>query len=183
MDNVPVRPNPETPRAPEAPAAGTVPEAGADWARQIEELKTPEVVLERLGEGQHEGVGAEGVKSAATTVKPPAPGTPAFNIAAMVPVDLSPAGIEKILEKNMAEIYQGLPEYLRPEFRKKGEETASKISVLLQDVKIKIKEIVMLIFEWLKIVPGLNLFFIEKEAAIKAEEILNLYHKQKGGEV
>ena len=68
------------------------------------------------------------------------------------------------------------------QFRQKGEETASKIEKLLLDVKVKIKEVLNLLREWLKVIPGVNKFFIEQEAKIKADRILNLHeqkHKQK----
>lgn len=175
MDNRPVNPNLEKAPNSEQPSVSKT-EVGADWARQIEELKTPEVVLERISENQNEITNSN--NSGGVAVDEISTNTIGNSAA-----DLSPAGIEKILEKDLSEVYQGLPDYLKPEFRKKGEETASKISVLLKETKLKIKEIIDLILDWLKIVPGLNEFFIEKEAEIKADEILNLYRKQKGGSV
>jgi len=72
-----------------------------------------------------------------------------------------------------------MPDYLKKEFKRKGEETASKIEKIIHSVKVKIKEILHLIKEWLKIIPGVNKFFIEKEAEIKTRKILNLHKKEK----
>ena len=59
-------------------------------------------------------------------------------------------------------------------FKKKGEETAGKIKELLKSFKDKTKEIVKLIKSWLKMLPGVNKFFIEQEAKIKTDKILNI---------
>ncbi len=173
MDTNPLK-TPEAPITPDTAAATPelTPELGA--LPSPEQPSTPESVLEQLSESQEPGAPvASSTAPDATAVNTPAPPSDG--------PDLSPAAIEKILEKNLAEVYQAIPEYLRPEFREKGAETASKISTLLQSAKLKIREIIDLILNWLKIVPGLNRFFIEKEAAIKAEEILGLFN-QKGGD-
>ena len=40
--------------------------------------------------------------------------------------------------------------------------------------KVKVKEIVKLIIEWLKIIPGASRYFLEQEAKIKTDKILKL---------
>lgn len=82
--------------------------------------------------------------------------------------------IEKVLEEDLEEVYFNLSEEQQEEFKKKGEETANSIRKLMESVKEHAKEIVSLITNWLKIVPGINNFFIEQEAKIKADKILNI---------
>lgn len=82
--------------------------------------------------------------------------------------------IENILSQGMENIYDGLSPEKQFEFKKKGDETALKISLLLQKTKVKVKNIIKLIKDWLKIIPGINKFFLEQEAKIKADKLLNL---------
>jgi len=82
--------------------------------------------------------------------------------------------IENFLAKDLEEIYLGLPLNKQVEFRKTGEETARKINKLLEHTKINIGKIVVLIRKWLALIPGVNKFFLEQEAKIKADEIIKL---------
>ena len=82
--------------------------------------------------------------------------------------------IENILSQGLDDIYEKLPPEKQLEFKKKGEEIALKISLLLQKTKVKVKNIIKLIKSWLKIIPGINKFFLEQEAKIKTDKILNL---------
>lgn len=82
--------------------------------------------------------------------------------------------IEKILEENMEEIYLKLSPEKQKEFRIAGEQTAKKINEILGKAKFKIKEIINLIRKWLSLIPGVNKFFLEQEAKIKADKIVSL---------
>lgn len=82
--------------------------------------------------------------------------------------------IEKILEKDLMDFYLNLSPQKQEQFRQGGEETARKINALLKKTKVKIKHIINLIIKWLTILPGVNKFFLEKEAKKKAEEIIRL---------
>lgn len=87
--------------------------------------------------------------------------------------------IEKILEEDLEETYFHLPEDKREEFKKEGEETAWKITdILLHKSKIYIIKIIVLIRKWLKMVPGVNKFFLEQETKIKTEKILEIKKKK-----
>jgi len=82
--------------------------------------------------------------------------------------------IEKVLEKDLAEIYLNLSPDKQEEFKVKGEETARQINILLQKTKIKAREVIDLIKRWLSIIPGVNKFFLEQEAKIKTDEIMRI---------
>lgn len=82
--------------------------------------------------------------------------------------------VENILEKDLKDIYSKLPENLKPVFKQKGEETALAISEMIKKASLKIGEVMKLVFAWLKIVPGVNKYFLEQEAKIKTDRILAL---------
>lgn len=80
--------------------------------------------------------------------------------------------IEDVLEEDLETIYWELSEPERLIFRHKGEETASKIRLLLGETTVRVQEVFRLIIEWLKLLPGVSKFFIEREAKIKTDKIL-----------
>lgn len=82
--------------------------------------------------------------------------------------------IEKVLEKDLKEVYQSMSPENRKIFRQKGEETAAKIEILLKQTKFKIRQILELIRKWLLLIPGVSKFFLEQEAKIKSDQILNI---------
>ena len=86
--------------------------------------------------------------------------------------------IEDVLEEDLEQIYFQMPAEKQAEFAQAGEETASKIAMILSGVKIKVKKILELVVGWLKMIPGVNQYFLEQEAKIKTDKILEL--KEKG---
>ena len=86
--------------------------------------------------------------------------------------------VERILSEDLAEIYQAMNEQQKLQFKAEGEQVSSKIEELLQHVKIKAKEILVLIKNWLSKIPGVNKFFLIQEAKIKTDKILALRNKK-----
>lgn len=82
--------------------------------------------------------------------------------------------IEKIMEDGLAELYMQMPPEKQREFRKVGEQTARQINQLLTATKVQIGKIIDLLKDWLKIIPGVNRFFIEQEVKIKTDELLKM---------
>lgn len=82
--------------------------------------------------------------------------------------------IEHIMEEGLQEAYKELSTIEQQEFKIKGEETAWQIRTLLNQAKIKIKKIFKLLVEWLRMLPGINRFFLEQEAKIKVDKIISL---------
>ncbi len=89
-------------------------------------------------------------------------------------VDPVTVKIEKILEDGVGEAYSRLSPIAKQEFKLKGEDTARKIRILVRGTHIKVKKIFRLILEWLKLLPGVNRFFLEQEAKIKTDRIIEL---------
>ncbi|MFA4819207.1 MAG: hypothetical protein WC621_05190 [Patescibacteria group bacterium] len=87
--------------------------------------------------------------------------------------------IETVLEEDMTAVFSELNPVQQAEFKRQGEITARKIYALLQQVKVKVGEILRLISSWLKTVPGLNKYFVEQAAKIKADKIFKLQQPKK----
>lgn len=87
--------------------------------------------------------------------------------------------IENILSEGLETVYQTLPEAMKEQFKKKGEETASKIEKIISQAKIAVNKILKLIYNWLKMIPGVNKFFLEQESKIKTDKILALAERKR----
>ncbi len=131
--------------------------------RKIEAMPTPEVKPEKIEEAPQ------------VIIPTPTTTAPVGQVPAKNPVLEK---IEDVLEEDLEEIYFQLPQDKQAEFRQVGEETASQIAMLLGAVKVKVKEILALIIKWLRIIPHVNKFYLEQEAKIKTDKLLDL--KEKG---
>ncbi len=85
--------------------------------------------------------------------------------------------IEHIMEEGLGDAYKEMTPVQQQQFKIKGEETALKIRQLIKQGKLKIKTIFKLLIEWLVMLPGVNRFFAEQEAKIKADKIIELKQK------
>lgn len=138
---------------PERPA-GFSPERPVSIEQRPE---TPKPV-ERIGEGQSP-LPSAGQQSDGLVITPASPEI---------------LQIEKIMEDGLAEMYVQMTPEKQREFRQVGEQTARQINQLLGATKVQIGKIIDLIKNWLKIIPGINRFFIEQEAKIKSDELLRM---------
>ena len=86
--------------------------------------------------------------------------------------------IEHVMQEGLADAYMELTPIQQQEFKIKGEEVAWKIRQLMKKTHVKIKEIFKLLMEWLKMLPGINSFFLEQEAKIKADKIMSIKNNQ-----
>lgn len=109
---------------------------------------------------------------------------------ASVPLNESPAApsadptvasIETILSEDIFEHYQAMPPDAQAKFQKKGEEAVSRLAVMVEGTVIKAKEVLLIVVGWLKLIPGVNKYFLEQESKIKTDKIMEL-HKRKHGE-
>ncbi len=107
---------------------------------------------------------------AAAAVPPVAPAVPFVLTEPMV----LQKKVEKILEEGLEQLYFELNPSEQAQFRNLGESTAQKITSLLKQAKVKIEEIINLIRQWLTSVRGVNRYFVEQEAKIKATKIFRL---------
>ena len=82
--------------------------------------------------------------------------------------------IDKILAEGLNNVFLQLKPDKQKEFKEKGEETVKKINILLSETKLRVDKIINLIKKWLSIIPGVNKFFVEQEAKLKADKIIKV---------
>lgn len=82
--------------------------------------------------------------------------------------------IESVMEDGLGEVYKNMPPEAKKKFREEGEKAAAEIETLLYKVKVHSKKIFKLVFAWLRIIPGVNKYFLEQEAKLKTDEIIKL---------
>lgn len=89
--------------------------------------------------------------------------------------------IEQVLEADLSAIYFRLEPAVQQRLKQRGEQTAREIETILDDTKQrverKMKNIFKLIIDWLRLLPGVNLFFIRQEAKIKTEKIMEIHRE------
>jgi hypothetical protein len=92
--------------------------------------------------------------------------------------------IEGIMSKDLTDVFLNLPDNKKEAFKIAGEQAAIKIMAMIQEGKVKVKKILDIIRDWLRIIPGVNKFFLEQETKIKADAILNLVaEREKSGQI
>lgn len=102
---------------------------------------------------------------------PPAPVAVAPAAPAKDPVT---AQIEEVLAEDLTDAFLNMTPETQAQFKQKGEETAGKIREMIEQAKTNARKIFDLIRDWLKLIPGVNKFFLEQEAKIKTDKILRL---------
>lgn len=80
--------------------------------------------------------------------------------------------VEDILAADLGAIYANLPDVKKAMFRQKGEEVAQTIRQMFVSGKVKVHAILEAIRNWLRLIPGINKFFLEQEAKIKTDRVL-----------
>lgn len=98
----------------------------------------------------------------------------------VAPKDPVLADVENILATGLGEIYMNLPDARKPAFKAKGEEIAVVTQEMISTGKVKAKRILDLIRDWLKLIPGINRFFLEQEAKIKTDQLVDYADSQLG---
>jgi hypothetical protein len=84
------------------------------------------------------------------------------------------AQIEDVLAADLTDAFLGMAPDKRAEFKSKGEEIAVRIREMIGQAKENARKIFALIRDWLRMIPGINRFFLEQEAKIKTDRILRL---------
>ena len=92
-------------------------------------------------------------------------------------VEIQLKQVENILSQGLESVFLTMDVSSQIAFKQKGEQTAKEIQGLLAGGKAKLKKVISLIINWLRIIPQVNKHFLEQEAKIKADEIMKLYNK------
>ncbi len=94
--------------------------------------------------------------------------------AIAVPPDKVAEDVQKILEDGLEEAIVTMPEEAKQRFLQKGKEIGTIVADMVRQYKVEVKRVLHLLKEWLTTIPGINRFFLEKEAKIKTDKILEL---------
>lgn len=114
--------------------------------------------------------------------------TSSHKVKQLSPIPAAPASqpkaelllkVEDILSEDLEEIYQKMTPENQRKFRAKGEEVSRTVWQMIETAKLQLKKILILLREWLKLIPGVNRYFLEQETKIKIDKIIELTHKQK----
>jgi len=82
--------------------------------------------------------------------------------------------VDNILSAGLGETFLNLAPDKQKLFKEEGEKTVKKINILLDAAKVNVNKIITLIRRWLSIIPGVNRFFLDQEAKIKADQIIKI---------
>ena len=146
---------PRVERTVQAPA----PEQAPTPERSAEEKRTAgDAAIEHIPAGQQQSVQSADA-----------------GVPTIPPKDDELQAIENILAEGLQSFFLSLTPQAQYEFKMAGETTAQKIKEAVLKKTTRIKDIVHLIIGWLKSLPGVNKFFIEQEAKIKADKIMRYY--------
>lgn len=87
--------------------------------------------------------------------------------------------IESIMSDGLGEAFQALTPVEQQEFKLKGEQAALEVRALMDSTKLKVKNVFLIVLKWLSFLPGINKFYLEQEAKIKADKIMALHQIRK----
>ena len=116
-------------------------------------------------------------RAAETAAAPAAAAAPAPS--ATPAKDPTVAAVESVLEEGLADTYKQMPPELRKKFRAEGERVGRELAGMVASLKVKVGQALKLITGWLKMIPGVNRFFLEQEAKIKTDRILALAEEER----
>lgn len=85
--------------------------------------------------------------------------------------------IDNFLAEGLSETFLAMSPEKQKVFKEEGEKTAKKINELLNAAKINVSKIISLIKKWLSLITGVNKFFLDQEAKIKADKIIKIKDK------
>lgn len=82
--------------------------------------------------------------------------------------------VERILEAELGEYVDTLTPDEKDRFLRKGKEVSAVLADMVRNLRVHVKRALQLIRDWLMTLPGMNKFFLEQEAKIKTDRLLEL---------
>lgn len=160
LQPIPTKPPEGEPKTPDV-SPPVFSEPSREPAREsFDEVVLQEDTVEPVDESSAEPVAPPSVPRA---VRPPLP-----------PKDPMLADIERVLSEDLTDAFLAMPPDKQAAFKRAGEETAGRIREMLAAATVSAKKIFDQIREWLRMIPGINRFFVEQEAKIKTDKILRI---------
>ena len=147
-------------------------------AAEKQDQSSKDVLVEVGKENAAESINVSAEKTATSEKNVAAPAPVAVNQTVSAPAvevksELRQA-VERVMEADLKDLYLTMSPQERKLFKTKGELAAKEITGLIEKTKINLDKILKLLFDWLKVLPGVNRFFIEQEAKLKADQLLKL---------
>ena len=153
----------------EMPAAPPVPE----------QAKAPEAKVEARPETAPQGAEVSVAKAEQSPAPVATARTSAKPEAAPQEKDKYRVKVERILEQNLWDLYFALPQGAREKFKAEGEAAAAKLRAAIETKKVKPNTIVAAVHKWLRTIPRVNPYFLEQEAKIKTDQVMNLVEERR----
>lgn len=82
--------------------------------------------------------------------------------------------VEHVLEDGLMPYYQAMNPKNQQIFQKRGEELTKTLTEMVGSAHLQLRKVVELIRRWLMLIPGVNRFFLEQEAKIRADRIATI---------
>lgn len=82
--------------------------------------------------------------------------------------------VEEVMADGLGDAYAAMSPTEQQEFKRVGESTAAAIIEVLTSAKAQVQKVVTLILRWLRLIPNVNPYYLEQQARIKADAIINL---------
>ncbi len=107
-------------------------------------------------------------------VAPAVPPAPVSTSHVAVPKDPAVRAVEAVLEEDLDDAFHKMAPEMQAKFRKEGERITAVIVEMVRNSKVNARSVLNMIAHWLKMIPGVNHFFLTQEAKIKTDKILKL---------
>lgn len=144
-------------------------------------------VLDLTAESQSEAVVVEAAPEAPVAERAPIPEAPvpeavseartaALQAAREVPKpkDELLSHVEEALSSRLKDLYGKIPDNVKPVFRKRGEEIAVKIRMMISSGRVSESKVLDLVEGWLKLVPKVTREFLTQEAKIITDSVIKV---------
>src|SRR3989338_2902407 len=186
MDPIPAAKKEQPKEVVQPQSEGVVEQPSAPEVSPVVEVEGKGVEVAEVTDATEAAKTAEEVKEQEQMVEQPQvveqtpPSPPPTPVVVAKPVkDRFTQELEEVLEEDLKELYMAMPKEKQAEFRQKGEETLSAVRELVRAAHVNVKKIFQLIRDWLKMIPGVNRYFLEQEAKIKTDKIILVSEEEK----
>ncbi len=84
--------------------------------------------------------------------------------------------VDRLLAEGLDATYAAMIPEQQQRFKQAGEATTRRLTALLAKPRPAVEAVIQAIVGWLKFIPEANPYYLEQEAAIKAEKVISLIH-------
>ncbi len=148
---------------------------------QAERFRPVRPEVEQVPEREAEQIERKILERIHETPEPEQPQRPSVAppAAPAIPKDPVQQEIEDILSEDLGPMFRALDPERQLKFKHEGERVAGVIRTMMHHVTVRAKTFIELIRKWLRLIPGVNKFFLEQEAKIKTDQLMALHDRLK----